>query len=203
MIAAQPSPPSSSSRPFPISASTRRPAPAPTRSGRLSVIFDPSCPSPFVFILLPALKLSCLSFSCPRPLFSIVCGLFCENTGGGIPLPDLHGSHLASHTSRPSCAKTQKRPPVSPLPATLTDSLSRKSFACHSCANTRDVGAAPSFSLAVSSLCSLRLCGRQSLSMSFRINTCISVASKRLYLPLESTLMKKGGRALLTGQVNS
>ena len=27
----------------------------------------------------------------------------------------------------------------------------------------------------------------------FRINTCISVASKRLYLPLESTLMKKGG----------
>ena len=27
----------------------------------------------------------------------------------------------------------------------------------------------------------------------FRINTCISVASKRLYLPLESTLVKKGG----------
>jgi hypothetical protein len=27
----------------------------------------------------------------------------------------------------------------------------------------------------------------------FRINTCISVASKGLYLPLESTLMKKGG----------
>ena len=27
----------------------------------------------------------------------------------------------------------------------------------------------------------------------FRINTCISVASKELYLPLESTLMKKGG----------
>ena len=27
----------------------------------------------------------------------------------------------------------------------------------------------------------------------FRINTCISVASKRLYLPLESTLMKKPG----------
>jgi hypothetical protein len=27
----------------------------------------------------------------------------------------------------------------------------------------------------------------------FRINTCISVASKRLYPPLESTLMKKGG----------
>src|ERR1700681_2595237 len=116
MIAAQPSPPTSFASSFPISASTRRPLPAPTRSGRLSIIFDPSCHSPFVFILLPALKLSCLSFSCPRPLFSIVCGLFCENTGGGIPLPALHGSHLTSHTSRPSCAKT----------------ASCKSFACHS-----------------------------------------------------------------------
>src|SRR5579864_6098446 len=112
MIAAQLSPPTSSSRPFPISASTQCPTPAPTRSGPLftpslekRAIFDPNRPRPFVFILLPALKLSCLSFSCPRPLFSIVCGLFCENTGGGIPLPDLHGSHLTSHTSRPSCAK--------------------------------------------------------------------------------------------------
>src|SRR5579859_8158297 len=107
MIAAQPSPPTSSASSFPISASTQHPAPAPTRSGPLftlslegRVIFDPSCPSPFVFILLPALKLSCLSFSCPRPLFSIVCGLFCENTGGGIPLPDLHGSHATTSRVR-------------------------------------------------------------------------------------------------------
>jgi hypothetical protein len=32
-----------------------------------------------------------------------------------------------------------------------------------------------------------------SLLTTFRINTCISVASKRLYLPLESILMKKPG----------
>src|ERR1700686_1930644 len=126
MIAAQPSPPTSFASSFPISASTRRPLPAPTRSGRLSIIFDPSCHSPFVFILLPALKLSCLSFSYPRPLFSIVCGLFCENTGGGIPLPALHGSHLTSHKSRLSPIFTGHKSPVtshasvSPLDSALT-----------------------------------------------------------------------------------
>src|SRR4029077_13522354 len=35
--------------------------------------------------------------------------------------------------------------------------------------------------------------GKSSPLSPFRINTYISVASKRLYLPLESTLMKKGG----------
>ena len=40
----------------------------------------------------------------------------------------------------PSCAKTQKCHPVSPLPATLTHSLSRNSFPCRSYANTRGVG---------------------------------------------------------------
>jgi hypothetical protein len=58
----------------------------------------------FISLRLPALKLSCLSFSCPHPLFSIVCGLFYENTGGGIPLPALHGvapdeSQVTSHQS--------------------------------------------------------------------------------------------------------
>src|SRR6266851_6592942 len=36
------------------------------------------------------------------------------------------------------CTKAQKRPPVSPFPATLTHSLSRNPFVCHSYANTRD-----------------------------------------------------------------
>ena len=49
---------------------------------------------------LRALKLSCSFFSYPRPLFSIVCGLFDENTRGGIPLSHLHGSHLTSHKLR-------------------------------------------------------------------------------------------------------
>jgi hypothetical protein len=39
-----------------------------------------------------------------------------------------------------SCAETQKWRFASPLFATLTDSLSRKSFPCHSYANTRDGG---------------------------------------------------------------
>jgi hypothetical protein len=40
--------------------------------------------------------------------------------------------------------KAQKRAPVTPLFATLTDSLSCKSFACRSYANTRGVGIPPS-----------------------------------------------------------
>jgi hypothetical protein len=190
MIAAQPSPPTSFASSSPIPTTTRRPP-------RPGVIVDPNCPRPFVFILLPALKLSCLSFSSPRRLFSIVCGLFCENTSGGIPLPDLHGSHLTSHTSRPSCAETQKRPPVSPLAATLTDFLSRKSFACHSYTNTRGVCTTPCKFLASARQLST-VDGKVPSSLTtFRINTCISVASKRLYLPLESTLRKKGGRGVV------
>src|SRR5579864_2644986 len=61
-----------------------------------------------------------------------------------------------------------------------------KSFACHSYANTRDGGITPPQFL--SPLASLPL----SLT-TFRINTCISVASKQLHPPLESTLMKKPG----------
>src|SRR5579859_876516 len=40
-------------------------------------------------------------------------------------------------------SKAQKHHFLSPLFATLTDSLSRKSFPCHSYANTRDGGATP------------------------------------------------------------
>jgi hypothetical protein len=146
-----------------------------------------------LFMHLPALELSCLSFSHPRPLFSIVCGLFYENTRGGIPLPDLRRSHLTTRSSRPSCAKAQKCPPVSPLPAALTDSLSRKSFPCHSYANTRGVCVAPPKFFASGLQPSTVDCKLRFPLTTFRINTCISVASKRLYLPLESTLMKKQG----------
>ena len=41
------------------------------------------------------------------------------------------------------CTEAQKCPSVSPLFATLTHSMSRKSFACHSYANTRDGGVTP------------------------------------------------------------
>src|SRR5713226_836587 len=39
------------------------------------------------------------------------------------------------------CTEAQKYPSVTPLLASLTHSVSRKSFPCHSYANTRDGGA--------------------------------------------------------------
>jgi len=86
---------------------------------------------------LRALELSCLSFSQPDPLFSIVCRLFFKNTGGwgcltsnsvyrsasvslcrrlprpgrgGKSLPNLHGSQFTSHVRR--AQRAQKCPPV-------------------------------------------------------------------------------------------
>jgi hypothetical protein len=52
---------------------------------------------------------------------------------------------LCTIDSRPSCgsrrvSEAQKRAPITPLFAILTDSLSRNSFPCHSYANTRGVG---------------------------------------------------------------
>src|SRR5882762_2102923 len=40
----------------------------------------------FLFIDLQPLEISCLFFSRPDPLFSMICSLFCQNTGGGVPL---------------------------------------------------------------------------------------------------------------------
>src|SRR6266851_1908282 len=83
----------------------------------------------FLSFRLRTLKLSCRSFSHPDPLFSITSALFLQNTRGGIPLRDLA-----------RCTEAQKCLFVSPLLATLTHSVSRKSFPCHSYANTRDRG---------------------------------------------------------------
>src|SRR5882762_5658016 len=44
------------------------------------------CRTAFLFIDLQPLGISCLSFSHPDPLFSMICSLFCQNTGGGVPL---------------------------------------------------------------------------------------------------------------------
>jgi hypothetical protein len=81
----------------------------------------------FTSFRLPALKLSCVSFSYPRPLFSIVCGLFCENIGGGIPLPALHGSHLTSHKSRLS--PDFRESPVTSHQSGLAKSFGIRSYA--------------------------------------------------------------------------
>src|SRR6266849_6869932 len=83
----------------------------------------------FASFRLRTLDFSLRSFSDSRRLFSITSALFLQNTRGGIPLPELV-----------RCTEAQKCLFVSPLPATLTHSVSRKSFPCHSYANTRDGG---------------------------------------------------------------
>src|SRR5260370_3674545 len=91
----------------------------------------------FISFRLRALKLSCRSFSHHAPLFSITSALFLQNTRGGIPLREFA-----------RCTEAQKCLFVSPLLATLTHSVSRNSFPCHSYANPRDMGVtAPNFFL--------------------------------------------------------
>ncbi len=84
----------------------------------------------FTSFRLRTLDLSLRSFLDSRPLFSITSALFLQNTRGGILLQELV-----------RCTEAQKCLFASPLLATLTHSLSRKSFPCHSYANTRDGGA--------------------------------------------------------------
>ncbi len=84
---------------------------------------------PFVFSGLQTLFLSLRSFSHPDPLFSTTSALFLQNTRGGIPLRKLV-----------RCTEAQKCLSASPLFATLTHSVSRKSFPCHSYENIRDGG---------------------------------------------------------------
>jgi hypothetical protein len=162
-------------------------------------------------------ELSCTFFPYPRPLFSIVCGLFFENTGGGIPLLDLQESRVTNHKSHfsPDFHESQvtsrqlrrlnsfrfrsyaDRPILHYFGANKSFRMrsyrhpARNSFRIRSYKNPGGWGPLPLPDLHESpvtnhkSHCSVT---------TFRINTCISVASKRLYLSLESTLMKKGGR---------
>jgi hypothetical protein len=116
--------------------------------------------------------------STPSP--SSKSSLFSQNTRGGIPQ-----QHFVS------CAKTQKCQSASPLLATLTHSLSRNSFPCHSYANTGDMGLdafplphllpqPPTHPLSVST---------------FRMNTCKSVSKQRTLSPFRmNTYAKPGGR---------
>src|SRR5713226_6490994 len=83
----------------------------------------------FTSFRLRTLDLSLRSFLDSRPLFSITSALFLQNTRGGTPLREIF-----------RCTEAQKCLSVTPLFATLTHSVSRKSFPCHSYANTRDGG---------------------------------------------------------------
>jgi|ERR1700682_142651 hypothetical protein len=114
------------------------------------------------------------------PSLSSKSTLFFQNTRGGIPR-----QHFVS------CAKTQKCGSASPLLATLTHSLSRNSFPCHSYANTRDDG--PTLSKFFSPLAT-RHSPRLFLN-TFRMNTCKSVSKQGTLTPFRmNTYAKPGGR---------
>jgi hypothetical protein len=122
--------------------------PSRTSRTRLVEIFPSNAFSssiPFNFFRLPTLDLSCSFFRRSHPLFSMLCTLFDKNTRVAYP---PQGTATLSRVP-----KAQKRPPVSPFPASLTHSLSRISFACHSYANTRDVCPPAALNLFFSSLC--------------------------------------------------
>src|SRR5216683_1851626 len=80
--------------------------------------------------LTPSLSYSCSLlarfFALPSFRINHLQPLFTKHPGWGYPSKDVR------------CTEAQKCPSVSPLFATLTHSVSRKSFACHSYANTRD-----------------------------------------------------------------
>src|SRR6202790_2152404 len=138
MTVAQPFSSTRSPRPFPNSAPTQRPAPAPIRWGRLSN-------------------------------------------------RSLEGRVIRRSRARLSCAEAQKSPCISPLLATLTHSLSRKSFACHSYANNRDRRVAPP-------KFSLRFDTPSRTLTPFRINTCESVSKQTTLTSFRiNTCEKPGG----------
>ena len=85
--------------------------------------------------LTPSLSHSCKLLCAPQKANSLQISnfqtLFAKHPGWGYPSEDVR------------CTEAQKCRSVSPLFATLTHSVSRKSFACHSYASTRDGGVTP------------------------------------------------------------
>ncbi len=135
----------------------------------------------FTSFRLRTLFLSLRSFLDSRPLFSITSALFLQNTRGGIPLRELV-----------RCAEAQKCLFVTPLFATLTHSMSRKSFPCHSYANTRDTRAtAPRFFSPLATRHSPL--PPDGFSISFRINTCKSVSKQTTLTPFRINTYEKHG----------
>src|SRR5260221_8455897 len=102
-------------------------------------------------------------FPTPALCFQQLAASFPKRPGVGVPLRDGR------------CTEAQKCPSVSPFLATLTHSVSRKSFPCHSYANTRDRGVTPPPKSS-----SPRATRHSPLALTpFRINTCKSVSKQR------------------------
>src|SRR5260370_32950189 len=106
----------------------------------------------------------CAEAKTSNPLFSVHCALFCKTPGVGYPTLPRRASLPPSYAPRGAsipctltrlrilpvttgcvplrklvrCTEAQKCLSVTPLFATLKHSMSRKSFPCHSYANTRD-----------------------------------------------------------------
>jgi hypothetical protein len=111
----------------------------------------------------------------------------CKTPGVEVPLRELV-----------RCTEAQKCLFVSPLLVTLTHSVSRKSFACHSYANTPDGGVTPPpkfFSPLVYPERLLRRAKRHSpLALTpFRINTCKSVSKQTTLTLSRINTYKKTG----------
>ena len=120
----------------------------------------------------------CSLFAAPVLCFQQLAASFSKTPGVGVP---LRGGR---------CTETQKCPSVSPLPATLMHSVSRKSFPCHSYANTRDRGVTPPPKSS-----SPRVTRHSPPPLTtFRINTCKSVSKQTTLTSFRmNTYEKRGG----------
>ena len=127
--------------------------------------------------LINRLEPLCFLFPTPVLCFQQLAASFLKTPGVGVPLRDGR------------CTEAQKCPSVSPLPATLTHSVPRKSFPCHSYANTRDRGVTPPpkfFSPLATRHSPLPL-------TPFRINTCKSVSKQTTLTSFRINTYEKRG----------
>src|SRR5216683_5037977 len=136
----------------------------------------------------------CALFTAPVLSFQQLAASFCKTSGVGVSLQELA-----------PCTEAQKCPSVSPLPATLTHSVSRKSFPCHSYANTRDRGVTPTkffLPLVYPERLWRRATRHSPLTLTpFRINTCKSVSKQTTLTSFRINTYEKhrgeGGRPVL------
>ena len=116
------------------------------------------------------------------------------NRHSPLPMPPRKSSVDYQLSAEPSvissrASEAQKRLSLSPFAAALTHSASRKSFPCHSYANTRDgcatppkISSPPLYLMALNP---------------FRINTCESVSKQRTLSTFKINTCKKQGGGVL------
>ena len=136
-------------------------------------------------------------FAAPLLCFQQLAASFPKTPGVGVPPRDGR------------CTEAQKCLAVSPLLATLTSFVSRKSFPCHSYANTRDMGAtlAPNLGSNLLSDFSRRsphATRHSPLTLTtFRINTCKNVSKQMTLTPFRINTYEKQGEGGLQRPASS